>query len=164
MFGQSRPTREQVFTRLFGLLDGVTFDVNPAGAPSVKTFVTKTRIIKLFSDVADPLQPWIGQAEHAETSQQVSGLPYKRVWRATWMIYHKASAQPNQVGAIWNNQIIDALETALAPKPQDEGFFEDRNTLSGLVYHCFIDGEVFKDPGDIDKQALITIPIKLLVP
>lgn len=164
MFGMTRPTREQVFTRLFGLLEGVTFDVNPGGTPNIKTFATKTRRIVLFSDVNAKDQPWIGQAEHNENSQQVSGLPYKRTWAASWMVYHRASDQPGQIGAVWNNQIIDALEAALAPKPQDEGFFEERNTLSGLVYHCFIDGEVFKDPGDIDKQALIVVPIKLLVP
>lgn len=164
MFGMTRPTREQVFTRLFGLTEGVTFDVNPGGAPNVLTFVTRERKVRLFSDVPEKEQPYLCQAEHNEQSAQVSGLPYKRTWAASWMIYHKASAQPKQIGAIWNNQIIDALEAALAPKPQDEGYFEERNTLSGLVYHCFIDGEVFKDPGDIDKQALIVVPIKLLVP
>lgn len=164
MFGLTRPTREQVFSRLFGLLNGVTFDVNPSGAPNVMGFKTMTRKIVLFSDVPAPEQPWIGQAEHNEQSRQVSGMPYKREWAASWMVYHKANAQPGNVGAIWNNQIIDALEAALAPKPQDEGYFEERNTLSGLVYHCFIDGEIFKDPGDIDQQALIVVPIKLLVP
>ena len=37
-------------------------------------------------------------------------------------------------------------------------------TLGGLVHHCFIDGKVFKDPGDLDGQALIIVPITVLAP
>lgn len=164
MFGTSRPTREQVFTALFGLLDGVQWNLGTDAAPVMATFKEKTRRIVLFSDVPAAEQPWIGQAEHAETSAQKTNMPYKRVWKASWMVYHRASDVPGGIGAIWNNLIIDALEAALAPKPGDEGFLDERNTLSGLVWHCFIEGEVFKDPGDIDKQALIVVPITLLVP
>lgn len=166
LFGQTRPSREQVFKALFALTAGVQWNTNPdeGGPPEYETFKTRTRRIKLFSDVPGPEQPWIGQAEHAETSQQVTGMPYKRIWAAQWMIYHRNGDQPKSEPTIRNNLIIDALEAALAPKPQDQGFFDERNTLMGLVYHCFIDGEVFKDPGDIDNQALIVVPIKLLVP
>lgn len=164
MFGLVKPKREAVFKALFGLTQGVQWNVGTEDDPVMVGFVTRTRRIKLFSDVPTPEQPWLGQAEHAENSQQVSNLPYKRVWKATWMVYHCAGLEPNSEPTIWNNLIIDALETALAPKPEDEGFFDERNTLSGLVWHCFIDGEVFKDPGDIDNQALITVPISILVP
>lgn len=164
MFGTPRPSREAVYGALFGLLEGITFDVNPSGPPNILHFKERTRKIVLFSDVPAKEQPWIGQAEHNENSTQVTNLPYKRTWAASWMVYHQASAIPKQIGTIWNNQIIDALEAALAPKPTDPGFLENRNTLSGLVHHCFIEGEIFKDPGDIDKQALIVVPIKLLVP
>ena len=154
------PTREAVFSALFALTNGVTWDPG-SGAVGFKT---RTRRIKLFSDVPDEQQPWLGQAEHSETSMQVSGQPYKRVWKAQWMVYHVNGKQPGAEPTIWNNLIIDALEAALAPPVADPGYFENRNTLSRLVYHCFIDGEIFKDPGDIDNQALIIIPITLLVP
>lgn len=157
-------TREQVFQALFRLTNGVTFDVGTQSVPDVKSFVTRTRRIKLFSDVASSEQPWIGQAEHDEQSAQRSGLPYKRVWNAQWMVYHQAGLEPGYEPTIWNNLIIDALELALAPKITDPGFLDGRNTLSGLVYHCFIDGRIFKDPGDIDNQALIIIPISILIP
>lgn len=164
MFGQYRPTRESVFKALFALTSGVQFDIGEENSPNMVDFKTRTRRIKLFSDVPSPQQPWLGQAEHNERSEQISGKPYKRVWAASWMVYHQAGKSPSVDPTVWNNQIIDALEAALDPRPEDPGFFENRNTLSGLVYHCFIDGEIFKDPGDIDNQALIVIPIKLLVP
>lgn len=159
-----RPTREQVFGALFALLDGVQWDVGTEGQPDIRTFKTKTRRIKLFSDVTDKEQPWIGQAEHGETFTKNTTLPYRRVFKAQWMVYHQDGKQPKSEPTVLNNLIIDALESATAPKPSDPGFLDDRNTLSGLVHHCYIDGEVFKDPGDIDNQALIVVPITLLVP
>lgn len=159
MFGV-RPSREQVYSALFALSEGVQWNVGTADEPEMKGFMERTREIKLFSDVSTECQPWFGQAEHGESSTQKTGLPYKRVWGVDWIVYHKGPSPR----AIWNNLIIDALETALAPKPTDPGFFEERNTLSGLVVHCFIEGEIFKDPGDIDGQAMIVIPIKVLVP
>lgn len=156
--------REDIFKALFALTEGVQWNTGTDLAPNMVGFKTRTRRIKLFSDVSNKEQPWLGQAEHGETIEQKSNLPYKQVWQAQWMIYHKAGEDPKSVPTIWNNLIIDALQAAIAPSVTDPGFFDKRNTLSGLVYHCFISGEIFKDPGDIDNQALIIIPIKLLVP
>lgn len=158
------PTREQVYEAIFALTNGVEWNIGTDLAPVMQGFNTRTRRIALFSDVPSEQQPWIGQAEHDEQSLQTTNLPYIRTWKVRWLIYHRKGDDPSSVPAIWNNLIIDALEAALVPPPQDPGFFDQRNTLSGLVYHCFIDGEIFKDPGDIDNQALIIIPITLLVP
>ena len=51
----------------------------------------------------------------------------------------------------------------MQPIPSDPGY-PKRLTLGGLVHHCYIDGSVFKDPGDIDAQAMMVIPILMLVP
>lgn len=159
-FGQFRPTREQVFSRLFQRLQTAQWNKGTQDAPVLTSFVTYSREIKLFSDVPAKQQPWVGQAEHSESSMQVSNQPYKRIWSANWIVYHKQPAPRS----IPTNMMIDALERAVAPTPDDEGYFDERNTLSGLVWHCFIEGEIFKDPGDIDGQAMIVVPIKLLVP
>ncbi len=156
--------REQVFLALFGLTEGVEWNIGTDLDPVMAGFATRTRRIALFSDVVSAEQPWLGQAEHGETFAQKSNLPYKRIWKAEWMVYHQAGLEPESEPTIWNNLIIDALETAMAPKPVDPGFLDERNTLSGLVYHCFISGEVFKDPGDIDNQAMIIVPIMMLIP
>jgi len=156
--------REQVFQALFGLLAEASWNIGTDDAPAVKQFVTKTRRIVLFDQVPTAQQPWVGQAEHGETFAQKTNLPYKRTWDASWMVYHQAGSDPKAVPTITNNLIISALERVIAPKPTDPGFLDERNTLQGLVYHCFISGAVFKDPGDIDNQALIVVPIKLLVP
>lgn len=155
-------TREQIFSALFALTQGVTWIPDVLKPPM--TFVTRTRRIALFSDVPPEERPWIGQAEHGENFVQVTKLPYKRTFQASWIVYHSAGLVPDSEPTIMNNLILDALQAAMAPKPTDPGFLDDRNTLSGLVHHCYIEGEVFKDPGDIDNDAMIVVPIRILVP
>ena len=50
------------------------------------------------------------------------------------------------------------------PPPSDPGFNDQRLTLGGLVHHCWISGKVFKEQGDLDGQALLVVPIAILVP
>lgn len=159
----SGPSREQVFSALFALAAPIQWLPDPTATAAIGFKVTSRRI-KLFSDVPPTQQPWLGQAEHDEESAQRTNLPYRRTWKSQWIIYHSAGNDPKATPSIMTNQIIDAIEEALGPKPGDPGFLDRRNTLSGLVYKCFIDGKIFKDPGDIDKQAMIVVPITLLVP
>lgn len=157
-------TREEIFEALFDLTKGVVWNVGTANAPEMESFRTRTRRIALFSDVNDSAQPWLGQSEHSETINQVSRMPYKRVLKAQWVVYHVAGKQPKSTPTIRNNLILDALQSAIAPRIADPGYPDERNTLNGLVYHCFIEGEVFKDPGDIDNQGMLVVPISILVP
>lgn len=151
--------REPVFKALFELAESIKWELDG----TERTWVTTGRRVKLFSDVTSSQQPAIFQAEHLEASSQVTRMPYKRTWEASWIIY-RHSSDPNEVPAIETNLILDAVEKAMAPKPSDIGFLDERNTLGGLVHHCFIDGTLFKDPGDIDDQGMIVVPIRLLVP
>ena len=130
---------------------------------SVHQFVTMSRRVKLFVDVVAEQQPSCFQAEHAGQADQVTGMPYKWVLAADWIIFQNVSRDPNAVGATENNLILNGVRAALAPTPQDPGY-PKRNTLNGLVHHCFIQGRIFKDPGDVDGQGMIVVPIKVLVP
>ena len=152
--------REAIYSALFALTADITWD----RGNGAETFKERTRRLALFTDVGRSSQPWLGQAEHNEQISQQTGFPYKHILECSWMIYHQDGEEPGSTPAILTNLIISACEKALEPKVQDVGFFERRNTLQGLVHHCFVDGTILKDPGDIDKQALIVVPIKLLVP
>lgn len=149
--------REAILGALFALGQSIQWD-SPA-----RGWVTTSRRVKLFSDVPDELQPALFQAEHGEVTSQTSNMPYKWVLKAEWIIYQCTGNDPNAVPAIENNKILDAVQAAFAPQPSDPGY-PKRNTLGGLVHHCYIDGSVFKDPGDIDNQGMMVIPILMLVP
>lgn len=139
----------------------VTWQRQGVGEP-VRRFATMSRRVVLFNDC--PAQPACYQAEHADTVAQVSGLPYKSILQAKWIVYQNVAKDPKALGVVENNLILQGCYTALEPKPNDPGFLDKRNTLGGLVYHCFIQGELFKDPGDLDGQGMMVIPIKVLVP
>lgn len=152
----SSPTREQIFGALFALAPAVSW-----GAPA-QSFAYTSRRVKLWDDLPD--QPALCQAEHEETIQQATRLPYRRQFNAAWMVFHTAGKDRSAVPASTSNAILDAIEAAFAPAPADPGYLDGRNTLNGLVHHCWINGKVFKDPGDLDGQALLIVPISLLVP
>lgn len=153
--------REAIFTTLWALNEACTFNMNSGdGAPVMSGWKLRERKLKLFSDVSSAQKPYIAQVEHNEEAVKVRNLPYRWTLGAQWFIYQDNAKIP----AIINNRILDAIQACLAPKPIDPGFFDNRNTLSGLVYDCYIEGEIFKDPGDIDNQGMMVVPIKLLVP
>lgn len=162
--GAILPTREQAFTALWALTADVTWVPDPAFPLVTRTFVTRNRRSKLFDDVAAQQQPAIFQWEHGETIAQKTGMPYRRMWYAKWLVYQKTASDDNVAGGIENNLILDALQAAIAPKKTDPGYTDTRNTLGGLVWHCFFEGEIFKDPGDIDAQAMMVVPVTMLVP
>jgi hypothetical protein len=56
------------------------------------------------------------------------------------------------------NPLIDAVTAMLAPAAGANS----RQTLGGLVSHCWIDGKVMKDPRDMYGDGLALIPIKIL--
>jgi len=127
-------------------------------------FKTVSRRVKLFSDVPAPQQAACFQAEWGSDEGQVTNLPTKTTLLANWIIYQCVAKDDKALGAVENNLILRGVRQVLEPQPGDPGFLDRRNTLGGLVHHCFISGRLFKDPGDIDGQGMMVIPIKLLVP
>jgi hypothetical protein len=154
---------ELIFATLFERVADVRW-VRSDKPSTQHKFITHDRRVKLFSDVPRTSQPACYQAEHATTEGQVTGMSYKTILEANWIVYQCVGADKSMKGAIENNLIIGGIRKALEPRPRDVGFPDKRNTLGSLVHHCFISGRIFKDPGDIDDQGMIVVPIKLLVP
>jgi hypothetical protein len=145
------PCREDIFQALFALTEGVQWDAPPRG------FVHRSRRVRLWDDL--PGQPAICQAEHDEEIAETTGLPAVSTYSASWLIYHDVGKDPNSAPARESNLILDAIQALFPTDDPDQV-----QTLRGLVHHCFISGKLFKDPGDLDGQALIIVPIKILAP
>ena len=142
------PEREPAMLALFALASQVRW--------SGQQFLYMDRRIRTPDQIGSDQQPACLQGEYNETFVQVARLPYKRILSASWVIYHKP---PPTGGASANNAIMDAVQWVFrADDPSGTC------TLGGLVYHAHIDGEVFKDPGDLDDQGMLIVPIKLLLP
>ena len=144
--------REDVFQALFALAGSLSWGAPPSG------FAFTSRRVALWDDLGGE-QPALCQAEHDEQIEQTTGLPPKLTLNASWLIYQNAGADPTAVPATINNQILDAVQAAF-PDPAGDQV----QTLGGLVSKCWINGRIFKDPGDLDGQGLIIVPIQILVP
>lgn len=142
--------REGIFTALFDLANGMTW-----GSPP-RSFVYSSRRVKLWSDL--PGQPALCQAEHDEEIVQTTRLESKTTLNASWLIYQNIGADPTATPTTENNLIMDAVQALFPDDP------EMVQTLNGMVHYCRISGKIFKDPGDLDDQGLLIVPISILVP
>lgn len=157
---------EDIYAALFALVNAPASGSPVSWNTPPQAFVTMSRRVKLFSDVPSDQQPAFFQAEHDVNYAQVSNMPYKRVFEAQWIVYLPAPADdsPTAIPPTTNmNLCRGALEAALAPRPIDMGF-PNRQTLGGLVYHCYLEGRSLTDPGDIDFQGMLILPLKILAP
>ena len=120
------------------------------------------RRLKLWSDVPAMSRPacFIFEGGQDTYSWSESALP-KRAIEVKVFIYLNAK-DPTIVGAALLNTVMDALDEAFALSGAD--LSTGRNTLGGAVYHCRIDGKTLKDPGDLDGDALLIVPVKLILP
>lgn len=142
-------TREQAITALF----------NKLGA--AYAFKTVGRRIRDPEDVADTKRPALYVVEHDyEYHRPGDNLPPIRSLMAWAVVYTSAGSDQSIIPAQEQNNILDAIDTALAPDPWTDGF----QTLGGIVYAALIDGTVERDSGDMTGKGMLAIPIKIIFP
>jgi hypothetical protein len=142
--------REAVYQALFARVSAATWGAPPVG------FAYAGRRVRLLDDL--PAKPALCQGEHGEEVERLAGRPPRR-WLLATLIIHHVTGDPDTPGATVNNLILDALDQALRPDGPDGCC-----TLGGLVAHAAIDGEIEKDPGDLDGRARLAVPVRLLAP
>ena len=140
--------REPVYAALFNLLAGA--------AP----FATASRRLRHWTAVSAAEQPALFLVQKRETAKASEGAP--TVWRAELDLYVYCQA-PDDASApcLVLNPLLDALETALAPKGADG--VAGVQTLGGLAKHCWISGAIETDEGALGGQAVAIVPVEILV-
>lgn len=140
--------RETIITALFNLLAA-------SGA-----FTTANRRLKLWSSVPSSEKPALFLVERGEVYSRASeAVPETVTMQLEIYIYTEAGKDEGTVPASALNPLIDAVDAALSPNR-----LTGMQTLSGLVSHCWIEGRVLKDAGDLDGDGVAVIPVKVLVP
>ena len=121
-----------------------------------------SRRLKLWSDVPPAMRPACFLFEGGtETYADVTGATPKRALALRLFIYVDAH-DPATVGAAQLNAIMDALDATLAPAGSDLPL--GRTTLGGTAYRCSIEGKPLKDPGDLDGDGLLVVPLTIVLP
>lgn len=142
-------------TTILGVIQGMTFAAPINGAA---TWVTVNNRLRLWADVAADQQPAAFLVTHKETDEYRGlGLLRRRLELGIWC-YSRSDSSP---GGPQLDVMMEAFEAAFI-KP--DNFSDNCNTLGGLVYWCRIEGKVFKDPGDIDNQTMMIVPLVVEMP
>ena len=156
--------RTQVKSALFAKIAAATFGVPVNG---VSTWTFSSQRLKLWGNIDPSQQPAFFLVQHREQyERRGSGLPPRRYLDLGAWCYAPSGAE-----SIIGDELLDtmtgAIETALAPPA---GTYRNEQTLNGLLDPngwVRIDagnGLFIRDPGDIDGQALLVLPIKVLLP
>lgn len=144
--------REEIYQALFSLLQQVN------GVP------TCSRHLLHWSDVAPGAQPALYLTTVGEGFEQIHGLPPKRTLYARVWLYAYSSPDLDTAPSTQINELLDAIEAALAPtEPSPDGLGMVQ-TLGGLAYHCWIVGNIETDEGLLGPQAVCVITIHIMIP
>lgn len=123
-------------------------------------FATASRRLKLWSSVAPADKPALFLYERGDVYVRASeAVPEAVTMNVDLYLYIDAGKDQSVIPAAALNNLIDAVDTVLAPN-----YLTGVQTLGGLVSHCWIDGKIMKDAGDLDGDGVAVIPIKILVP
>lgn len=136
--------REAIFTALFTKLS------------ASGVYVTKSRRLKHWNDVPKDAQPALFMAQGNQTAQTVRGQPTRWTLNVDVYVYARTDGGADPGPII--NQLLDAIEAALAPNA-----IENTQTLGGLCEWCRIEGAIETDEGTLGDQAVAIVPISILV-
>ncbi len=142
----SAVTREAVYAAVF------------ARAATIPGLVTASRKARHWADVAPAEQPALFQIQRQETIEAATGLPLKRRFGVDLYLYAH-SGDPGVAPVTLLNPLLDAVEAAFAPEPAS-----GVQTLGGLVEHAFIGARIETDEGVLGDQAVMIVPVEILVP
>lgn len=128
------------------------------------TWVSTSRRLRLWGNVDPTLQPALFLTQHRE-GYEIKGVgPLHRRWLdlQLWCYAPTGDVNSGIVGDDLLDLMEQGLETVLQPSP---GY--DELTLGGLAYWVRImrqENLFIRDPGDIDGQALLVLPVRVLMP
>jgi hypothetical protein len=149
-------TRDQIRAAVLGIVQAMTFTVPIGGSTTWR--LTGDRL-KLWGDVDPSLQPAAYVVEHAEQYEQRGlGLPRRR--QLFRVICYSRTDDPGIDGGSDLNTMMESFDTYFAIDAPGTANL----TLNGLTIWTRIEGRIFKDPGDIDNQAMLIVPIVAEIP
>jgi hypothetical protein len=139
-------TREAIYSALFALVSGLS------------GFVTTSRRLRHWTDVAPEEKPALFQAQKTQGAAPVTNQPTRWHLYADLFVYVDTGQDPDAVPATLLNNLVDAIDAALSPNPVTAA----PQTLGGLVTYCRISGTILTDEGTLGSQAVAIIPVEIL--
>lgn len=146
--------------RLLALVQSAVFSSPING---YTTWASSGRRLKLWSNVDSSLQPAVYLVQHRGTRRAQGTGNLIRRWLDMGFWCYAPSGDESVVG----DDLLDLMENAIESVMIPDNPQMNELTLGGLVYWTRLvqdDGLYIRDPGDIDGQALLVLPVRCLVP
>ena len=145
--------RESIAAALFLLVD--------AAARTVLTLRTSSRRLRSFDQVDGAQMPALFQTQLPEIQERATiGQPAKRTLNFEFWIYTSDPQADSVIPAQQLNNVVDAIEAALAPSP-----LTGAQTLGGLVLSARIEGSIeYYENVTSDGKSIAAIPVAVLMP
>jgi hypothetical protein len=159
-------SRDQIIDQLLAVLKQ---------APNQGSFIGfkgASRTYRLWDQITPDNKPFICLKEYADTYRPDGsgpvGLPsmvitlnimaFIYVWSEPW----KDDLSNSPIKLL--NPILDSIDAVLRPSPLIMRQNLGSDSAGDFCYHCYIDGEVRKDAGELDGDGIAMVPIKVIVP
>lgn len=145
-------TREQVSEYLKDLLS------------TAWQFATVSRRLTNFSNISSNTEmPALYLEEEPELHvRSKQPTPALRTLNYTAWVFIGEGLNPNSLPISLLNKIMDAIDPVTGGVLAPDDIPQNRLTLGGLVYDCYIEDQVDKVPGDVDGIGALRIPIKVI--
>ncbi len=127
--------------------------------PTIKSFSRRFQMPSQLSGSAE--QPHLMLCKPKETypPRVTIQLPPTRTFYPDVTVWLQNGQNQQSIPDTFINNLMDLFDTALEPDPGEENL-----TLGGLVYSCYIEGDITLVPGDVDGSGLLHFPLKIVVP
>jgi hypothetical protein len=128
---------------------------------SAYAFADSGRNARDPENVDDSKRPAIYLVENEDPIERpVPQTPAKRTMHCWALIYTTTGGDDSKVATAQQNDVLDALETALAPDNVMTGMF----TIGKLVHSCRIDGTVLRGVDPKTGKCTMGVPLKIILP
>jgi len=152
--------RTAIRAAILSLVQGMTFGTPING---VSTWVTTGLRLKLWGDVLSPDQPAAFVTKHRER-REIARAPFPAGLETRYLqlsIYcYCRTDDPASVGSDMLDIMMESFDAAFTPDKMGTLLL----TLGGLAYYARMEGNIFQDPGDIDNQAMMIVPVVVEMP
>jgi hypothetical protein len=136
--------REAAAVALFAVLSAL---------PAVRS---SSRILQHWNDVAAENQPALFQTQVGHEQTRTAGFPSLVTMSFEIFLYVSTTEGSGDAPATQLNQLLDAIDTALAPS-----IGQAKNTLGGTCESVVISGRINTDEGTLGTQAVAVVPITI---
>ena len=152
--------RAAIKAALFSRGQAAVFSPTVNGA---STWITTSRRLKPFTQVDPTKQPAMFLVQHREgyMTHGVGRLTRRYLDMGFWCY------APTGTESVVGDDLLDTIESALEAVLIPDNPITGELTLGGLAYWCRItreEGLFVRDPGDLDGQALLVLPVRILLP